>query len=142
MLLLSLLTSITAKVCVTRHAQFHLTFATFYFRTNADLPGCPIVQSFQDNNFYGPCNVSYTQNSKYWVAISGASPHCGSIIRASFRNTSFANTIYLVVSDECPACARTNHLDMSLEALVELTGSVENACAIDKTLPRISWTFV
>jgi Zn ribbon nucleic-acid-binding protein len=44
--------------------------------------------------------------------------------------------------EECPACNKDNNLDMSLEALVELTGSIENACAINKPLPIISWSFV
>jgi hypothetical protein len=118
------------------------TIATFYFRRFSDLLGCPPVQTFQDNNYYGPCNVSYTNSSTYWVAISGASTHCGKQIQATFSNTSFRKTVVLTVADECIACANDNHLDMSLEALVELTGSVENACSIHKPLPRISWSFV
>jgi hypothetical protein len=129
------------RTCVTYRHHVN-TFATYYFRINNDLPGCPIVQTFQDNNRYGPCNISYTQASKYWVAISGASRRCGTQIRATFKNVSFTNSINLFVYDECPACSKDNHLDMSLEALVELTGSVENACAVHKPLPRISWRFV
>jgi hypothetical protein len=41
--------------------------------------------------------------------------------------------------DECPACKEYNHVDMSLDALIELTGSKENACAINRGLPMITW---
>jgi hypothetical protein len=39
--------------------------------------------------------------------------------------------------DECPSC--DNKIDMGLEALIELTGSKENACSINQQLPDIKW---
>ena len=41
--------------------------------------------------------------------------------------------------DECPSCHIYNHIDMSLEALIELTGSKDKACAINNDLPKVSW---
>jgi hypothetical protein len=43
--------------------------------------------------------------------------------------------------DECPGCGSDNHLDMSLDALIELTGSVESACAINTVQPKLTWSF-
>ena len=43
--------------------------------------------------------------------------------------------------DECPGCHIDNHVDMSLEALVELTGSKDIACAINNSSPKIYWYF-
>ena len=126
-----------------RNKTFVNTIATFYFRTGPDLPGCPKVQTFNDNTRYGPCNfnktygVKYTKDSKYWVAIKNAKSHCGKNIIVYYNN----RNIILKIMDECPGCYKDNHLDMSLDALVQLTGSKENTCAIHKPSPRISWKF-
>ena len=45
----------------------------------------------------------------------------------------------LQVMDNCPGCAEDNHVDMSLDALIELTGSKQSACAINTVLPIITW---
>jgi hypothetical protein len=50
----------------------------------------------------------------------------------------YIKMIFLKIMDECPSCYKDNHIDMSLDALVELTGSKENACAIHKSSPLIS----
>jgi hypothetical protein len=117
------------------------SIATYYFRIGEDIQGCPAVQSFDDGNFYGPCNggqgARYTTQSKYWVAIRHAREHCGKTIVANYNG----NQIELVVMDSCPGCEMDNHLDMSLEALVELTGSKEHACSIGRSLPIITWYF-
>jgi len=119
------------------------TIATFYFRVGPDLIGCPHVQTFNDNISYGPCNFNgeyggkYTSESKYWVAIKDSKSYCGKEIIVKYNK----NKIKLKVMDECPACYIDNHVDMSLDALVELTGSKEKACAINTILPRISWYF-
>ena len=115
--------------------------ATFYFRVGENVQGCPDVQSFNDGNRYGPCSeggekgVKYTENSKYWVAIANAGSRCRDTITVNYGG----NSLQLKVMDECPACAIDNHVDMSLEALIELTGSKENACAINTVLPMITW---
>jgi hypothetical protein len=116
--------------------------ATFYFRTGEDQVGCPNVQTFNDNNRYGPCNldgnsgVLYNSRSKYWVAIKNVYNHCGKMITVYYNN----NSINLTVIDECPLCG--NNIDMSLDALIELTGSKEAACAINMPLPDIKWKFL
>ena len=115
--------------------------ATFYFRIGENINGCAPVQTFNDGNRYGPCNyngnagVQYNSNSKYWSAISNASSHCGEKITVYYNNKS----IQLTIMDECPGCG--NNVDMSLDALIELTGSKENACAINLPLPDIKWHF-
>jgi hypothetical protein len=120
------------------------TIATFYFRVGQDITGCPQVQTFNDNKSYGPCNfngsfgVKYTKKSKYWAAIKNAKSYCGKNIIVYYNN----RNIILKIMDECPGCYKDNHVDMGLDALVELTGSKENACAIHKPLPRISWKFI
>jgi hypothetical protein len=111
--------------------------ATFYFRVGSDQPGCPNVQTFNDGNIYGPCNAKYTSSSKYWAAISGGGRHCGEEITVSYGD----RNIVLTVMDECPACAVDNHVDMSLDALIELTGSVEAACSINRLPPQVTWKF-
>jgi hypothetical protein len=119
------------------------TIATFYFRIGPDIQECPQVQTFNDNNSYGPCNfndtfgVKYTSKSKYWVAIKNAKYYCGKDIIVNYNN----NKIKLKVMDECPGCHIDNRVDMSLEALVELTGSKDIACAINNSSPKISWYF-
>lgn len=113
--------------------------ATFYFKIGDNIDGCPSVQSFNDGNSYGPCNfngtqgVKYNLDSKYWCAIKNAKSYCGNKVVVYYEN----NFIELQVMDECPFC--DNNIDMSLEALIELTGSKENACAINKQLPQIKW---
>lgn len=118
------------------------TIATYYFRTGENVDGCVPVQNFNDGNSYGPCNnnqgVKYTSDSKYWVAIANAQQHCGKNIEIVYNGKSMT----FQVMDNCPACSSDNHVDMGLEALIELTGSKENACAINKGLPNISWRFV
>jgi hypothetical protein len=42
--------------------------------------------------------------------------------------------------DECPACKEDNHVDMGLDALIELTGSKEVACSINRPIPMITWS--
>lgn len=51
------------------------------------------------------------------------------------------NSILLTVMDSCPKCEKDDHVDMGLEALVELTGSVERACAIDCLPAKVEWKF-
>ena len=113
--------------------------ATFYFRVGQDVEGCPTVQSFNDGMSYGPCNgnqgVKYTSESKYWAAIKNASGRCGETITVNYNGKS----MNLKVMDECPGCAVDNHVDMGLDALIELTGSKEAACAIGTTQPTITW---
>lgn len=116
--------------------------ASFYFRIGIDKPGCPSVQTFNDGNAYGPCNngngVKYDGNSesKYWVAVKNADLYCGKSITINYKS----NSIKLKVMDKCPACS-DNDLDMSLDALIELTGSVEAACSINTTPPIVNWNF-
>jgi hypothetical protein len=110
--------------------------ATFYFRINDDIDGCPDVQTFNDNNTYGPCGAQYNSNSKYWCAIKNAKDYCGKSLTVYYKE----NSIDLIVMDECPSC--DNKVDMSLEALIELTGSKENACAINQELPDIKWNLL
>jgi flagellar motor protein MotB len=114
--------------------------ATFYFRVGPDVEGCPTVQSFNDGMSYGPCNgnqgVKYTSESKYWAAIKNASGRCGETITVNYNGKS----MNLKVMDECPGCAVDNHVDMGLDALIELTGSKEAACAISTTQPIIKWS--
>lgn len=119
------------------------TIATYYFRIgDNNIEGCAPVQNFNDGNSYGPCNnyqgVKYTSDSKYWVAIGNAQQHCGKNIEVVYNGKAMT----FQVMDNCPACVADNHVDMGLEALIELTGSKENACAISKSLPNISWRFV
>ena len=123
---------------------FFDTTATFYFRVGENKQGCPEAQTFNDGNFYGPCGINsqgiqYTgEAQKYIVAIKDARQHCNKVISAFFEG----NSVNLTVGDNCFGCSSDNHLDMSLDALIELTGSKENACAINRLLPRISWKFV
>jgi hypothetical protein len=118
------------------------SIATFYFRVGPDVDGCPAVQTFNDGNSYGPCRsedgssgVKYTSDSKYWAAIGNAASRCGEMITVNYNGRS----MQLRVMDECPACHTDNHVDMSLDALIELTGSKEAACAINRPLPIITW---
>lgn len=107
--------------------------ATFYFRIQNNVEGCPNVQTFNDNNTYGSCGVQYNLDSKYWCAIKNAKDYCGKTLTVYYKE----NYINLTVMDECPSC--NNNVDMGLEALIKLTGSKENACAINQQLPDISW---
>jgi len=125
------------------YSDYTNSIATYYFRTSdKDVDGCAPVQNFNDGNSYGPCNnnqgVKYTTDSKYWVAIANAKQYCGKNIEVEYNGKS----MILQVMDSCPACSTDNHVDMGLEALIELTGSKENACAIHKGLPNIRWRFV
>ena len=95
------------------------------------------MQTFNDGNIYGPCNAKYGSESKYWAAIADGGKHCGEKIFVSYGN----NNLVLTVMDSCPACSVDNHVDMSLDALIELTGSVNAACAINTVLPEIKWSF-
>jgi hypothetical protein len=119
----------------------YTTAATFFFRVGPNVQGCPAVQTFNDGNSYGPCNggngVRYGPQSKYWVAIRNGAAHCDKTITATFQGRS----IVLTVKDSCPGCAQSNHLDMGLDALIELTGSREAACAIDTVIPQVTWYF-
>ncbi len=118
-------------------SQLTSSVATFYFRVEGDQPGCPTLQTFNDGNIYGPCSVQYGALSKYWVAIKNGGQHCNEQITASYGD----KVLVLTVMDECPACGVDNHVDMSLDALIELTGSVNAACAINTEQPRIMWRF-
>ena len=120
-------------------AQSSDSVSTFYFRTGEMPGGCPYVPTFNDGNRYGPCNggVHYGPQSKYWAAIAGGGSRCGQSITMTYQGRS----INLVVMDECPGCHGDNHVDMSLDALIELTGSVEAACAIHRMPARVSWGF-
>jgi hypothetical protein len=118
------------------------SIATFYFRVGPDVNGCIPVQSFDDGNRYGPCRgedglsgVQYTSDSKYWAAIAHGGSRCGETITVNYKGKS----LQLKVMDECPACSGDNHVDMSLDALIELTGSKEEACSINLPLPMITW---
>jgi hypothetical protein len=111
--------------------------ATFYFRVGDDQPGCPTVQTFNDGNIYGPCNAKYGASSKYWAAIKNGGQHCGEQITVSYGG----KNLVLTVMDECPGCGSDNHVDMSLDALIELAGSVNVACAINTVQPQITWGF-
>lgn len=117
--------------------------ATFYFRVGEDQVGCPNVQTFNDGNRYGPCQyngnsgVLYNSDSKYWCAVTNAEAYCGKTVTVYYKDRS----INLTVMDYCPQC-NNNKIDMSLDALIELTGSKEAACAINMPLPEISWNFI
>jgi hypothetical protein len=104
----------------------------------SDVPMCVPVQNFNTGNIYGSCGQPYGAQSKYWVAIANGGKYCGRQILATYNG----NSITLTVMDTCPACQSDNHLDMGLEALIELTGSATAACAINQPLPQISWRFV
>lgn len=122
----------------TVYAQF--TSPSYYFRIGPQIDGCAPVQSFDDGMSYGPCNnnngVRYTSDSKYWVAIHAGGSHCGQSITAHYG----AKTMALQIMDVCPGCS-DGHIDMGLEALVELTGTKEIACSINNPLPKITWEF-
>ena len=121
--------------------QFQLVTPTFYFRVGDNISGCAPVQNFDDGYAYGPCNggqgVFYNKDSKYWVAISDARDHCGKQIKLYYQG----NSIIVTVMDQCPGCG-TSKIDMGLEALVELTGSIDIACSINRPQPLISWEFI
>ena len=57
---------------------------------------------------------------RYWAAIKDGSAHCGRRIAVSYGGRS----VTLTVMDTCPACASDNHVDMGLDALIELTGAL------------------
>lgn len=115
------------------------TTPTFYFRTGLDLSGCPPVQTFSDGQKYGPCfgGQIYGPQSKYWAAVRNGALHCGEAITMTYG----ANQISLTVMDDCPGCYADNHVDMSLEAMVELGGSKEAACAINRLPMDVQWSF-
>ena len=116
-----------------------LTTPTFYFSATGQNPHsrCPTVQTFQDGNVYGPCGNRYGPQSKYWAAIRDGGAHCGESIVMTYGT----NSITLTVQDSCPGCSGDNHVDMGIEALVELTGSPEAACAIDRAPVQVQWRF-
>jgi hypothetical protein len=114
------------------------TSATYYFRVGQDVAQCIPVQNFGDTPTYGSCGTQYSPQSKYWVAIANGKNHCGKKILATHKDTS----VVLTVMDTCNACEVDNHLDMGLEALIELTGSSTTACAVNQPLPRVSWYFM
>ena len=117
------------------------TAPSFYFRVGGDQPGCPSVQTFQDGLRYGPCNggqgVVYGPHSKYWAATRDGGAHCGETITMNYNGRS----IQLTVMDQCPGCQGDNHVDMGLDALIELTGSVDIACAINLPRPLVNWYY-
>jgi hypothetical protein len=116
-----------------------LSSPTYYFRVGADQPGCAPVQNFDDGYAYGPCGQGnkYGAHSKYWAANYNAKEHCGKPITLDYNG----KKMVLTVADECPGCAADNHVDMGLEALIELTGSAEAACAINRLPVKVSWSF-
>jgi hypothetical protein len=115
-----------------------LTSPAFYFSSGLEYTGCPPVQTFNDGFRYGPCfgGVSYNESSKYWVATFDAELHCGENISVEYNGASMT----LVVMDRCPGCS-DGHIDMGLDALVELTGSKEIACAIGLPLVKVNWEY-
>lgn len=116
------------------------TAPSFYFTVGSIPAGCPSVQTFQDGQSYGPCNggqgVKYSSASKYWAATYDAASHCGDTITMTYQGKS----IQLVVMDQCPGCG-DGHVDMGLDALIELTGSAEVACAINLPLAQVEWSY-
>jgi hypothetical protein len=119
------------------------TKATYYFSDGSSHPGCAPVQTFNDGQRYGPCvgddgqpGVLYGASSKYWAAVANGREHCGKNIRMCYGSS----CIKLVVKDSCPGCD-DGHVDFGLEALVELTGSDEHACAINRLQPQVTWGF-
>jgi len=113
------------------------SIATYYFRVGDNVDGCLPVQNFGESLSYGSCGLVYSSVSKYWAAIANGANHCGETIIVSYKG----RTIKLTVQDSCPGCEGDNHVDMGLEALIELTGSKEEACAINTVLPQITWEF-
>ena len=116
---------------------------TFYYRMMDPLPNdrCPNVQraNVEFKDAYTSCGKLLKDVGKYGVAIKDGGSHCGSKI--SVRSDS-GKEIELTVVDTCPGCAGDNHLDMSLDALVELfDGDATKACGIDRTVPPVTWTF-
>lgn len=111
------------------------TTATYYFRIGSDVPGCLPVQDF--TGAFGSCGNQYNSGSKYWAAIANGRAFCGRRINVFYGS----RRVQLTVQDSCPGCAGDNHVDMGLEALIELTGSKEAACAINTGLPRVTWSF-
>jgi hypothetical protein len=51
------------------------------------------------------------------------------------------NVMILQVMDCCVACEEDGHVDMGLEALIELSGSKEVACAIGMSPTKVNWIF-
>ena len=134
--------SIEKGLCTDRiRQQLAMALASYYFATSVVPQGCPNVQSFNDGLGYGPCNgssgVKYGPQSKYWAAVYFAQDYCGRGITVTYGD----NSINLIVMDSCPSCGKDNNIDMSLEALIELTGSAEKACAINTVSPSITWKF-
>jgi hypothetical protein len=121
------------------------TAPSFYFTTNQTpaAPRCPAVQTFNDGNRYGPCDtydgkqgVLYGPQSKYWAATFDGGSHCGETIVMTYQG----KTMKLMVMDQCPGCG-DGHVDMGLDALIELTGSAEAACAIDRPPVQVEWSY-
>ena len=71
------------------------------------------------------------------MAIRDGGDHCGETIVA----THGLRSIEVMVMDVCIGCKEDNHVDFGLEALIELTGSPEVACAINLPMPQITWKF-
>lgn len=117
---------------------------TFYYRISDKLPNerCPNVQraDVEFKNAYTSCGLLLSDVGKYGAAISGGSNHCGKKIQVKSDS---GKTLTLTVVDTCPACDKDNHVDISLDALVELfDGDSTKACGIDRTVPQISWNFI
>jgi len=136
--------SITVPIKIIDQKILISSIATFYFRIKDDITGCAPVQTLNDSLFYGGCGennkgIQYNgEAQRYTVAIAHGNIHCNKKIKAFFED----NEIILTVKDSCIACESDDHLDMSLEALVELTGSPTIACSIGRSLPRIQWKFI
>ena len=111
---------------------------TFYFSNGNFYDGCPPVQTFQDGEKHGPCfgGQIYSSDSKYWIGTFDGEKHCGEYISMTYNN----NSIILQIMDKCPGCSN-GQIDMSLEALIELTGSKENACAINRLPVDVNWEY-
>ncbi|KAI8911139.1 hypothetical protein EDD86DRAFT_204487 [Gorgonomyces haynaldii] len=111
------------------------TYGTYYFRVNAFDSRCVPVQSTYESGV-SACGNQYGGGSAYWAAVTGGNQHCGQTATVTYQGRS----IQVTILDECPGCG-DGHIDMSLDALVDLTGSYEAACAINRGLPQLEWYY-
>lgn len=119
------------------------TTPTYYFSTALTPPApCAPLAPLDPAYRFGPCSsggvpgVLYGPHAKYYAAIAGGASHCGEAITMTYNG----NSVQLVVMDECPGCT-DGHVDMSFDALMELTGSEVQACAIGILPITVEWSF-
>ncbi|KAI8908385.1 hypothetical protein EDD86DRAFT_207469 [Gorgonomyces haynaldii] len=110
------------------------TSPTFYFNVGASGGSCPSSPNLSSGGVFSACGNQYNSGSKYWAAIKGSYGHCGESLIMTYQGRS----ITLEVRDECPGCG-DGHVDMSLDALVELTGSYDAACAVNRMPVVVDW---